>query len=78
MKIEKGYRVTVKVDLAVVGGQSLEKSTVEYIQGGGSMLPGIEARLEPVAGIEHGGRLMVRGPNVMAGYLLADKRKNVH
>ena len=39
----------------------------------GALLPGIEARLEPVAGIEHGGRLMVRGPNVMAGYLLADK-----
>ncbi len=39
----------------------------------GPMLPGIEARLEPVEGIEHGGRLMVRGPNVMAGYLLSDK-----
>jgi acyl-[acyl-carrier-protein]-phospholipid O-acyltransferase / long-chain-fatty-acid--[acyl-carrier-protein] ligase len=39
----------------------------------GPLLPGIEARLEPVAGIDAGGRLMVRGPNVMAGYLLADK-----
>lgn len=38
----------------------------------GRLLPGIEARLEPVAGLNDGKRLFVRGPNVMAGYLLAD------
>ena len=39
----------------------------------GPLLPGIEARLEAVPGIDSGGRLVVRGPNVMAGYMLADK-----
>ena len=53
MKIEKGRRVTVKVDLAVVGGAALEKSTVEYIHGGGTMLVGLENVL---AGLEKGAK----------------------
>ena len=44
VKIEKGRRVTLKVDLSVAGGQQLEKKTVEYIQGVGTMLPGLETR----------------------------------
>jgi FKBP-type peptidyl-prolyl cis-trans isomerase 2 len=54
VKIEKGRRVTMKVDLSVSGtGQQLEKSTVEYIHGGGMMLSGLEKVLE---GLEKGAK----------------------
>jgi len=39
----------------------------------GRLLPGVEAKLEPVPGVEEGGRLYVRGPNVMLGYLKSDR-----
>jgi len=35
----------------------------------GTLLPGIEVRLDPVEGIHEGGKLAVRGPNVMLGYI---------
>lgn len=53
VKIENGRRVTVKVDLSVVGGDTLEKKTVEYTQGAGAMLPALEAVL---AGLEKGAK----------------------
>ena len=37
----------------------------------GRMLPGIQTRMEKVEGITHGGRLWVKGDNIMAGYFTA-------
>ena len=45
--------MTLKVDLAVVGGETIEKTTVDYIQGAGTMLPFLEPLLE---GLEKGAK----------------------
>jgi len=39
----------------------------------GRFLPGIAWRTEPVPGIERGGRLWVRGANIMLGYYMSDR-----
>ncbi len=45
------------------------------IRGGtiGKLLPGLEAKLEPVEGLEDAGCLWVKGPNVMKGYISPEK-----
>jgi acyl-[acyl-carrier-protein]-phospholipid O-acyltransferase/long-chain-fatty-acid--[acyl-carrier-protein] ligase len=35
----------------------------------GKLLPGVEWKIERIDGVENGGRLFVRGPNIMKGYL---------
>ena len=39
----------------------------------GRLLPGISFQLEVIPGIDDGGKLIVSGPNIMTGYLLADQ-----
>ncbi len=38
----------------------------------GRLMPGMEPRLEPVEGIPGAGRLFLRGPNIMLGYIKPD------
>src|ERR1700678_2777073 len=39
----------------------------------GQLVPGMEFQLEPVPGIDTGGVLHVKGPNIMKGYLTYDR-----
>lgn len=68
LRILEGYGATEAAPVIAV-------NTPMHFRAGsvGQLLPGIEARVDPVPGIDAGGKLSIRGPNIMAGYMKADQ-----
>jgi acyl-[acyl-carrier-protein]-phospholipid O-acyltransferase/long-chain-fatty-acid--[acyl-carrier-protein] ligase len=67
LRIYEGYGATECSPVLAVN------TPMHYRSGSvGQLLDDIQHRVDPVPGIEKGGRLFVKGPNVMLGYLRAD------
>ena len=66
--IIQGYGVTETSPVA--SANTPENNVTDSV---GTLLPHMEARVEPVEGIEEGGELHLKGPNVMLGYMKDEK-----
>lgn len=68
IRICEGYGLTETAPILAIQSKILfKKGSV------GCLLPGIKYELEKVEGIDDGGKLKIKAPNLMRGYLLSDK-----
>jgi acyl-[acyl-carrier-protein]-phospholipid O-acyltransferase/long-chain-fatty-acid--[acyl-carrier-protein] ligase len=67
IRVIEGYGTTETSIISANTALSFRAGTV------GRVMPGITWRLDPVPGIDEGGRFFLKGANVMLGYLKADR-----
>lgn len=68
VRIFEGYGATETAPVLAVGTPMHNRAGTV-----GRLMPAIDHQLEPVAGIAEGGKLLVKGPNVMLGYYRAEQ-----
>ena len=73
LEILEGYGVTETAPVAAANQPGASRNGTV-----GKLVVGMEMKLEPVEGIHGAGRLFLRGPNVMLGYLSPDAPGIVH